>query len=246
MKKLLLPLFALLLFTACEKDSITDSQLDQQLQENKDETSKSSNQKIDVCHKGKIINISINAVAAHQAHGDAVDMDGDGYYDIDNPCSETDCDDTDATVNPDATEVIYDGIDNDCDPETLDDDLDQDGFNIDVDCDDTNAEVNPAMEEVCDNGIDDNCNGEIDENCCNLHPCLDEAIIQGEAWLDNILGGNGNRISTTITGCSTFTVYFYLKDRNGRDACYINYMEATGTPGNCGFTFSTHELVDCP
>jgi hypothetical protein len=113
------------------------------------------------------------------------------------------------------------------------------------DCDDTNPDINPGVEEVCDNGIDDNCNGEIDENCAD--PCLDEAITQGEAWLDNILDGKGNRISTTITGPTTFTVYFQtFGDGRGDPACYINYMEATGTPGNCGFTFSTHELVDCP
>ena len=252
MKKLLFlfPLVALLFFISCEKESsikpVSEESISANTYENGSATARKSG-KIDVCHNDHIINVNGNAIPAHQAHGDAVDMDGDGYFDIENPCSATDCDDTDATVNPDATEVIYDGIDNDCNPATLDDDLDQDNFNIDVDCDDTNAEVNPAMEEVCDNGIDDNCNGEIDENCCDPHPCLDEAIIQGEAWLDEIFeeNGNGNRISTTITGCSTFTVYFSVTDRNGRDACYINYMEATGTPGDCGFTFSTHEQVDC-
>lgn len=250
MKKLLLPLLAVLILISCDEESSPNLVLKENIAENSYESGSSAarrSNKRDVCHNSHIINISVNAITAHQAHGDAVDMDGDGYFDIDNPCSETDCDDTDATVNPDATEVPYDGIDNDCDPGTLDDDLDEDGFAIVDDCDDTNAEVNPEMEEVCDNGIDDNCNGEIDENCCDPHPCLDEAIIQGEAWLDNILerNGNGNRISTTITGCSTFTVYFSVTDTNGRDACYINYMEATGIPGNCEFTFSTHEPVVC-
>mgnify|MGYP006971425373 CR=1 FL=1 len=54
--------------------------------------------KVDVCHNGNIINVSINAVPAHQAHGDAVDMDGDGYFDIDNDCGPTDCDDTNADL----------------------------------------------------------------------------------------------------------------------------------------------------
>ncbi|MEN8788768.1 MAG: hypothetical protein ABF293_12815 [Flavobacteriaceae bacterium] len=65
------------------------------------------NAKIDVCHNGRIINISINAVDAHQRHGDAIDLDGDGYFDIDNSCSETDCDDSDPDKNP--------GIEGSCD-----------------------------------------------------------------------------------------------------------------------------------
>jgi beta propeller repeat protein len=38
-----------------------------------------------------------------------IDGDGDAYF------SDVDCDDSDASVNPGATEVCYDGIDNDCD-----------------------------------------------------------------------------------------------------------------------------------
>jgi hypothetical protein len=54
--------------------------------------------KIGICHNGdNEIVISENAVETHQAHGDAVDRDGDGFYDKENPCSPTDCDDTDPT-----------------------------------------------------------------------------------------------------------------------------------------------------
>ncbi len=48
----------------------------------------------------------------------ACDDDGDGYDDVDSGdtgCGEDlDCDGTDDTVNPDAEEVIGDGVDNDC------------------------------------------------------------------------------------------------------------------------------------
>ena len=61
-------------------------------------------QKVDVCHydeeenKWVLINVSINSVPAHRAHGDAVDMDGDGYFDKENGCGPVDCDDTDPTL----------------------------------------------------------------------------------------------------------------------------------------------------
>jgi hypothetical protein len=161
MKKVVLLSIGLLLIASCEQDIIVPKNEGI----NVDQSSLTRGNKIDVCHNGIIINVSVNALGGHQGHGDAVDMDGDGYFDIENNCSETDCNDTNAEVNPNGIEIQYNGIDDDCDPLTLDDDLDEDGYNNDVDCDDTNAEVNPAMEEVCENSIDDNCNGEIDEGC---------------------------------------------------------------------------------
>jgi large repetitive protein len=110
------------------------------------------------------------------------DADGDGWA----ACSE--CDDTDAGVNPAATEVC-DGVDNDCDgtvdePDAVDaltwyTDADGDAFGDasssqlacdrpagtsadDTDCDDSRADVNPAASELC-NGVDDDCDGEVDE-----------------------------------------------------------------------------------
>lgn len=49
------------------------------------------------------------------AYGALIDYDGDLVLG-----SEGDCDDADATVNPDAEEVPYDGVDNDCDDTTPD------------------------------------------------------------------------------------------------------------------------------
>jgi hypothetical protein len=69
------------------------------------------NTKVDICHNDHIINVSINAVDAHKGHGDAIDMDGDGYFDIDNSCSETDCDDTYPAINPGTLENCEDGGD---------------------------------------------------------------------------------------------------------------------------------------
>ncbi|MEW6079315.1 MAG: PilC/PilY family type IV pilus protein [Thermodesulfobacteriota bacterium] len=97
----------------------------------------------------------------------------------------TDCDDADATIYPDAPEVPADGIDNDCDG-SVDEgevwyrDADGDGYGNAADtsvvpgpgyvlnkkdCDDTDPSVNPAAVEVCEDGIDNDCDGGVDENC---------------------------------------------------------------------------------
>ena len=72
--------------------------------------------KVTVCHKGYHISISKKAINAHRNHGDAVDFDDDGYYDLENDCSnDIDCDDTNATINPESEEICDNGIDDNCD-----------------------------------------------------------------------------------------------------------------------------------
>ncbi|WP_242121693.1 MopE-related protein [Aestuariivivens sediminicola] len=126
-----------------------------------------------------------------------LDSDGDTFGDsntttlansqpADHVSDNTDCNDADANVNPDATEVC-DGIDNDCDG-LIDDndpsvtgqttfyrDSDNDGYgdandtvqacaapvgyvSVSGDCNDANMAVNPDATEVCD-GIDNDCDG---------------------------------------------------------------------------------------
>lgn len=90
MKNLFLLTILILFISGCEKqNNSTENDLTEL-------SSKSKLGKVDVCHNGKIININANALPAHKRHGDAVDMDGDGLFDIDNNCSATDCDDNDA------------------------------------------------------------------------------------------------------------------------------------------------------
>lgn len=97
------------------------------------------------------------------------DLDQDGFGNADDPvegrrCRDVpvadrtgDCDDQRADTNPDQPEVVYDGADNDCDPSTLDDDLDGDGFPLSQDCDDTSPATRPGVDEIPYDGIDNDC-----------------------------------------------------------------------------------------
>ena len=92
MKNLIYLLVTLFVVSSCSEGNYdSETELFQNNQKNKNKTEKP--EKVAICHKGKTISISSNAVNAHKDHGDAVDMDGDGFFDIENDCSEVDCDD---------------------------------------------------------------------------------------------------------------------------------------------------------
>ncbi len=126
------------------------------------------------------------------------DADVDGYGTASTTteaCSEpsgyvsdsTDCNDSDAGVNPGSTEVCDGSTDEDCDSSvdegvtsTYYNDFDGDGYGSaastttacsapsgyvsdSTDCDDTNASANPGATEVCDGSTDEDCDSGIDE-----------------------------------------------------------------------------------
>jgi hypothetical protein len=105
-----------LLFTKCTEDDHLSG-------ETGSLTPRSAND-VAVCHineegEFQLIYINQNAAQAHLNHGDYLpDADLDGYSAI-GACTGTgdDCDDTDATIYPGATEVPDDGIDQDCNGE---------------------------------------------------------------------------------------------------------------------------------
>lgn len=97
------------------------------------------------------------------------DADRDGYAAA--SCGGGDCDDGSAAVHPGATEIWYDGRDQNCDAAN-DYDRDQDGFVAadypsqaggtapwTGDCDDGDAAVHPEAKDVCGNGVDEDCSG---------------------------------------------------------------------------------------
>ncbi|MFM7204938.1 MAG: MopE-related protein [Myxococcota bacterium] len=127
-----------------------------------------------------------------------LDADGDGHGDATAPtqacsagnglvASSDDCDDTDASVYPGATELC-DNLDNNCDDQVDEGlalnvyyaDTDNDGYgngedpvsdcglepgtvSDDSDCNDSLSNVYPGAPEACD-GIDNDCEGDIDED----------------------------------------------------------------------------------
>jgi hypothetical protein len=140
------------------------------------------------------------------------DSDGDGYGDPDSvvECTEdgavdddTDCDDTESTINPGAAEAC-DGIDNNCDGgidegvETAfytDGDSDGYGDQDDVvyscetsvddrittggDCEDGDSSINPAADEDCFDGVDNDCDGLDNSGSCAMSLSIADATLTG-------------------------------------------------------------------
>ena len=158
------------------------------------------------------------------------DDDDDGYKE------EEDCDDNEAAVNPGQQEVPYDGLDNDCDASTPDDDLDGDGFGIDQDCDDDNASVNPGQAEIAGDGLD---------NDCDSSTCLNPGFADSPAsW--GLPGGYGadSFTQTAYSGyCSSgynhpsYTTMDLSGD--GLPEMLVSYTCGEGTLGDT--TWAVHE-----
>ncbi len=165
------------------------------------------------------------------------DADGDGFGDSDTSLEQcdaptgyvlddTDCDDTDGTIYPDAPEWCND-IDDDCsggiddawavDAPTWYADDDRDGYGdpadaeVDcdtprnfvsdgTDCDDTDGDIHPGVTEVCD-GVDEDCDGAID----------DSATDATEWYADTDADGYGD-LAAMVTACTAPTGHVANQD----------------------------------
>jgi len=136
---------------------------------------------------------------------EATDDDGDGYCEDPFGCIDGaepgDCHDGDDAIGPHATEILDNGIDDDCDGRVdfgIDDD-DGDGIAVSGgDCDDADPRVYPgAVEEP--NGVDDDCDGAIDEGTS----AMDD---DGDGWCEGPICTDGTMPGDCHDGDATVYV----------------------------------------
>jgi hypothetical protein len=215
-----------------------------------------------------------NGHADDDAAGETVwyiDGDGDGYgrdgfsvLACDAPTSfvsnAIDCDDGNALVYPDATEVC-DGFDGDCDGVTDDDavdsttwfpDADADGFanpaagalacdrplgwlelEDATDCDDVDPSINPDATEGCDDGIDADCDGF--ERPCALASPISVGDTVGDVWYGGTVGA---RAGESMAWVDT--------DGDGLDELLVGVFQDSTVASFAGSAFLVDALADGP
>jgi hypothetical protein len=204
-----------------------------------------------------------------------LDSDSDGYGDLSistiscsTPASfvenYSDCDDTNASLNPSAIEICNgiddncaDGIDNGLQFNNYYSDIDGDGYGdassvttscsepagfvVDnSDCDDTMSSVNPNESETC-NGIDDDCDTQVDEDGGNTY----YADVDGDGYGD---------VSNTTNACSVPAGYVFDNTDCNDELASVNSGQpevCNGIDDNCnsqldeGLLAQVSSVVSC-
>ena len=144
-----------------------------------------------------------------------LDADGDGFF------QSEDCNDDDYAINPDAEDILYNEIDENCDgtfdPYT---DLDDDGYLSNVDCNDNNPLVNPGETEIPYDGLDNDCDTltldddldqdgfnidtDCDDNNPNIYPGATEIL---DNDIDEDCDGRDSKTSTHEINNTEITIY---------------------------------------
>lgn len=168
-----------------------------------------------------------------------LDADGDGYGDstsANQSCGGTgqiaqggDCDDADAAISPAATEVAYDGIDQDCTGSDLCD-ADEDSYD-DVycggnDCDDGDDRINVSMPETWYDGVDSNCDGASDYDR------------DGDGWDSSAWGGTDCDDSDPASHPGATEIWY---DRIDQDCAGDSDYDADGD----GYDSQSYGGTDC-
>ena len=148
-----------------------------------------------------ILILGTGPVTVEAAKPVCTDGDGESYNVEVRRCGPVDCDDNNASVNPGATEVCDDTIDNDCDGATDGDDSD-----CDVSCTPTTGEE--TQELTCDDAIDNDCDGatdSTDSDCVTGGACSDYSskgdcnADAGCEWQGNPRNGSCVDVACTVT-----------------------------------------------
>jgi Putative metal-binding motif len=112
-----------------------------------------------------------------------VDGDGDAF------ASSVDCNDAAPAIFPGATEVLDNGVDENCDGRDNPNlDRDGDGFPVPVDCNDGSAAIRPGALETRGNAVDENCDR-------RAEPFAELAAVVSARWL---VAGRHARLRTLI------------------------------------------------
>jgi hypothetical protein len=167
--------------------------------------------------------------------GGETDNDNDGFIDV------LDCNDNDASINPNAAEICGDSIDNNCNS-IVDEgcnegpiDLDMDGYYSNTDCNDNDYLINPGSPEFCADNIDNNCNGVVDEEGCVGNPfdCNPDIVL----LTDSTSFGDEPGVIWILNNIPIVGVYSYLWDfgdgNTSTEPFPTNVYELAGTYTIC-------------